>query len=112
MLAGGRDALRDSNGFGRGSLMRLVFDRQSWPLHFPNRGLIVVFASILASTLQGIALGAGLELYPTDFGTASAGQAAIAQDASTAASNPAGMTRLDQSQLMTTPGALLPSLNF
>jgi long-chain fatty acid transport protein len=53
-----------------------------------------------------------LELYPTDFGTASAGQAAVAQDASTAASNPAGMTLLDRSQLMTAPGALLPSLNF
>jgi long-chain fatty acid transport protein len=58
------------------------------------------------------ARGAALELYPTDFGTASAGQAAMAEDASTAASNPAGMTLLDRSQLTTSPGALLPSTNF
>ena len=92
--------------------MRRIFDPQLWPSHFPKRGWIIVYASILVSALQGIALGAGLELYPTDFGTASAGQAAIAQDASTAASNPAGMTLLDRSQLMTAPGALLPSVNF
>jgi long-chain fatty acid transport protein len=92
--------------------MRRIFDRQSWPPHFPKRGWIIVFASILVSALQGIAVGAALELYPTDFGTASAGQAARAQDASTAASNPAGMTLLDRSQLMATPGALLPSINF
>ncbi len=58
------------------------------------------------------ALGAGLELYPTDLGTAHAGQAALAENASTAASNPAGMTLPDRSQLMTSPGALLPSTNF
>src|SRR5208282_5919771 len=68
---------------------------------------IVVLLAFVSS-----ALGAGLELYPTDFGTASAGQAAMAEDASTAASNPAGMTLLDRSQLMTSPGALLPSTNF
>jgi len=53
-----------------------------------------------------------LELYPTDLDTAHAGQAALAENASTAASNPAGMTLLDRSQLMTSPGALLPSTNF
>ena len=36
----------------------------------------------------------------------------MAENASTAASNPAGMTLLDRSQLMTAPGALLPSTNF
>jgi hypothetical protein len=56
--------------------------------HLLKCGRIVVYASILVAAFQGIALGAGLELYPTDFGTASAGEAAIAQDASTAASNP------------------------
>ena len=68
---------------------------------------IVVLLAFVSS-----ARGAALELYPTDFGTASAGQAAIAENASTAASNPAGMTLLDRSQLMAAPGALLPSTNF
>jgi len=49
------------------------------------------------------ALGAGLILYeinaPTT-GTASAGWSALATDASTAFTNPAGMTRLDRSQLL------------
>ena len=36
----------------------------------------------------------------TDLGTASAGRAAIAKDASTAFGNPAGMTRLDRSQIL------------
>jgi long-chain fatty acid transport protein len=68
----------------------------------------VVMLAFVAS-----AQGAGLELYEIgDLGTASAGQAALAEDASTAAKNPAGMTLLDRSQLMTAPGALLPSTNF
>ncbi len=92
--------------------MRRIFDRQSWLPHFAKRGSILVYASILISALHGIALGAGLELYPTDLETAHAGQAALAENASTAASNPAGMTLLDRSQLMTSPGALLPSTNF
>ena len=59
--------------------------------------------------------GAALELYETgapDLGTASAGRAAMAADASTAAANPAGMTLLDRSQLIGASGALLPSTNF
>lgn len=49
------------------------------------------------------AMAAGIWLYESgtpDMGTAQAGQAAMARDASTAFSNPAGMTRLDRSQLM------------
>jgi long-chain fatty acid transport protein len=56
-----------------------------------------------------------LLLYETgapDLGTASAGRAAMAADASTAATNPAGMTLLDRSQLLGAAGALLPSTNF
>ncbi len=68
---------------------------------------IVVLLAFVSS-----ARGAALELYPTDFGTASAGQAAMAENASTAASNPAGMTLLDRSQLLAAPGALLPSTNY
>jgi long-chain fatty acid transport protein len=61
------------------------------------------------------ARGAALELYETgapDLGTASAGRAAMAADASTAAANPAGMTLLDRSQLLGAAGALLPFINF
>src|SRR6266436_8760514 len=61
------------------------------------------------------ARGAGLLLYETgapDLGTASAGRAAMAADASTAAANPAGMTLLERSQLLSAYGAMLPSTNF
>src|SRR6267143_1994431 len=61
------------------------------------------------------ARGSGLLLYETgapDLGTASAGRAAMAADASTAAANPAGMTLLDRSQMLGASGAMLPSTNF
>ncbi len=82
---------------------------------FPKRGQVLVYVSILLAALQGIVRGAARELYETgapDLGTASAGRAAMAADASTAAANPASMTLLDRSQLMWAPGALLPSVNF
>ena len=74
----------------------------------------ISLATVLLLTFVTSARGAGIELYETgsELGTASAGLAALAADASTAASNPAGMTLLDRSQLMTAPGALLPSTNF
>src|SRR5260370_32511929 len=73
----------------------------------------ILLASAIWLAFVTCAQGAALELYEIgDIGTASAGQAALAQDASTAAKNPAGMTLLDRSQLMTSPGALLPSTNF
>jgi long-chain fatty acid transport protein len=49
------------------------------------------------------AYGAGLWLYEQatpDMGSASAGRVALASDASTAAVNPAGMTRLERSQML------------
>ena len=50
-------------------------------------------ATLLLLTLVSTARGAALELYETgNLGTASAGQAALAEDASTAGQNPAGMT--------------------
>ena len=45
--------------WGKVPLMRRMFDRQSRPPRFPQRGWIIVYASILVSALQGIALGAG-----------------------------------------------------
>jgi len=93
----------------------MKFGSYSQRPHFSKRGRIMVCVSILVVALKGVALGAGLVLYETgapDLGTASAGRAAMAADASTVASNPAGMTLLDRSQLLGAAGALLPSTNF
>jgi long-chain fatty acid transport protein len=84
-------------------------------LHFRKRILVIACASITLMFYVGGAFGAALELYETgapDLGTASAGRAAMGADGSTAASNPAGMTLLDRTQLLGAGGALLPSLNF
>jgi long-chain fatty acid transport protein len=73
------------------------------------------FATVVILAFVSTARGAALELYETgapDLGTASAGRAAMAADASTAAANPAGITLLDRSQLLGASGALLPSTNF
>ncbi len=60
--------------------------------------------TLMAFILAGSAArGAGLWLYEMgspDVGTAAAGRAAMATDASAAGANPAGMTRLDRSQLL------------
>ena len=72
-------------------------------------------ATVILLTFVTCARAAGLLLYETgapDLGTASAGRAAMAADASTAAANPAGMTLLGRSQLLSASGALLPSNNF
>jgi long-chain fatty acid transport protein len=53
-------------------------------------------------SISNSAWGAGLWLYEggtPDMGTAAAGRAALANDASTAGTNPAGMIRLDRSQM-------------
>src|SRR5580765_7356336 len=52
------------------------------------------------------------ELGTPDLGTAAAGRAALAQDASTVVGNPAGMIRLDRSQLTTTLFTILPTMDF
>ncbi|HTY54124.1 MAG TPA: outer membrane protein transport protein [Candidatus Binataceae bacterium] len=75
----------------------------------------VIAAVVLALILPQNAWCAALDLYETgapDLGTASAGRAAMAEDASTEAANPAGMTLLDRSQLLGAAGALLPFTNF
>ena len=82
------------------------------PHLYRSIAVTVVLLGVLAS--QPV-WAAALVLYETgapDLGTASAGRAAIAADASTTASNPAGMTLLDRSQLLGSLGALLPSTNF
>ena len=58
---------------------------------------------MLGAGLAGPAWAGGLFLYEMatpDLGTASAGRAATADNAATAFGNPAGMTRLDQSQML------------
>jgi long-chain fatty acid transport protein len=78
-------------------------------------GQVILSLGLLVTILHGVARGSALELYETgapDLGTASAGRAAMAADASTVAANPAGMTLLDRTQLMWAAGALLPSVNF
>ena len=95
--------------------MIFISYQQQRRLHFLKRGRVIAFMSILVAAFQSVALGAALGLYETgapDLGTASAGRAAMAADASTAAANPAGMTLLDRSQLLGAAGALLPSVNF
>lgn len=64
---------------------------------------------------SGMAYGAGLILYEINSpltGTASAGWAALAEDASTAFTNPAGMTRLDRSQLLVGAQPLIVTTEF
>lgn len=82
-------------------------------LHGVKELLFLVAALFLG--FASSARASGLLLYETgapDLGTASAGRAAMASDASTVAANPAGMTLLDRTQLLGAAGALLPFTNF
>ncbi len=67
-----------------------------------SRSLAAV-VGVVAAGLAIPAQGAGLfltEMGTPDLGTAAAGRAATADNAATAFGNPAGMTRLDQSQML------------
>jgi long-chain fatty acid transport protein len=86
-------------------------------VQIPSRSVLktIPLAILVLLTLVTSARAAGLLLYETgapDLGTASAGRAAMAGDASTVAANPAGMTLLDRTQLLGAAGALLPFTNF
>src|SRR5262249_31251776 len=73
--------------------------------------MVVVCLALTVSSAQA----AGLYLYENgtaDLGTAAAGRAAAAQDASTVVGNPAGMTRLERSQLTNSLYTLIPSMQF
>ncbi len=78
--------------------------------------MLKAFALLAAMLISAqTAWCAGIALYETgapDLGTASAGRAAMAADASTAGANPAGMTLLDRTQLLVAGGAMLPDINF
>jgi len=74
--------------------------------------LLALFSVFL---LTPAAWGAGLWLNETggpDLGTAGAGRAALADDASTAGTNPAGMTRLDRSQILSVVQGLYVNSQF
>jgi len=75
---------------------------------------ILFFVAILLGTASA-GWAAGLWLYEggqPDVGTATAGRAALANDASIAAINPAGMTRLDRSQVLMGVQPLLVRAKF
>jgi long-chain fatty acid transport protein len=75
-----------------------------------------IFTAVLITlTMSPAVRAAGLWLYEggtPDLGTAGAGRAALATDASTAGGNPAGMTRLDESQMTVGAQVLLPQIKF
>ena len=69
----------------------------------------------MACLIAQPAFGAGLILYEINAsttGTASAGWSALAADASTAFTNPAGMTRLERSQLLAGVQPIIISTEF
>ncbi|HXJ78528.1 MAG TPA: outer membrane protein transport protein [Candidatus Methylomirabilis sp.] len=75
----------------------------------------VIGAAWLTVVLAGHASAGGLWFYEQstpDQGTAVAGRAAMARDASTAYGNPAGMSRLDDTQFLIGAGALILQSNF
>src|SRR5262245_65494962 len=75
----------------------------------------LVGALCLTAVLATNALAGGLWFYEQstpDQGTAAAGRAAMARDASTAYGNPAGMSRLDNTQFLIGAGALILQSNF
>jgi len=79
------------------------------------RYCILFFVILSLTILISSAWGSGIALYEQgtpDVGRANAGTAAIASDASTAGRNPAGMTRLERSQLMATLQPLLMRVKF
>jgi long-chain fatty acid transport protein len=67
------------------------------------RRIVFPVITLAILVISASAWGAGLWLYESgtpDLGTATAGRAALAADASTAGANPAGMTRLQRSQML------------
>lgn len=80
-----------------------------------RRLLSVLCLVVLACASPAPLFAGGAWLYETgspDMGTASAGRAALAEDASTAFGNPAGMMRLDRSQVFGGLQGVIPSIRF
>lgn len=75
----------------------------------------VLAATLLLSMLPGMAGAAGMIMYENNSpstGTASAGWSALAADASTVFTNPAGMARLDRSQVLVGAQPLIITADF
>jgi len=75
----------------------------------------LAWVGIVVVWLASPAWAGGLWLYENgtpDLGTAGAGRAAMALDASTAFGNPAGMTKLERSQFLGSFQLILPSIHF
>jgi len=86
--------------------------KRSWPVGV--LGMLVV-AAILLQCFTTPAWAGGLWLYERatpEVGTANAGVAARAEDASIAASNPAGMTRLEKPELMLGVQPIISDVKF
>jgi long-chain fatty acid transport protein len=80
-----------------------------------KRTFCAFFTAIVLVCFTSQSFAAGLILYEINSpltGTASAGWAASAEDASTAFTNPAGMTRLDRSQLLVGAQPLIVTSRF
>ena len=81
-----------------------------------TKGYVAGFVLCVSLTISFSSVWAGgaylYELGTPDLGTAAAGRAALAQDASTVVGNPAGMIRLDRSQLEATLFTILPTMDF
>lgn len=80
-----------------------------------RRGIFKICILLVLSLSPTVGWASGLILYEVNApvtGTASAGWAAIAHDASTAFTNPAGMTRLDRSQLLVGAQPLIITSEF
>src|SRR3990172_5351771 len=95
---------------GDGSMRNLKSSRRrrvpSW---------LFVLALGMMMMLSGFAQRGGLMLYEIgspEVGLAAAGWAARAQDAATAFTNPAGMTKLERSQLLVGTQLIFPSIHF
>ena len=76
-------------------------------------GLVLAIVGVVL--FYSVAWGGGVWLYEggtPDLGTAGAGRTALASDASTAGANPAGMTQLDRSQLLTAVQGLYVNSKF
>ena len=80
-----------------------------------TKGLLVIGWVMFVCLFFSAAWAGGLILYEVNSpstGTASAGWAALAKDAATAFQNPAGMTRLDRSQLLVGAQPLIITSEF
>lgn len=76
---------------------------------------LYILIAMIFFCLPNTVIAAGLWLYEQgtpDMGSAAAGRVALASDASTASVNPAGMTRLDRSQLLAGFQMLYVDVNF